>query len=159
MANLYELTMEALELQRMLENGEIDEQVYSDTVESLDIDTKISSICSVIRNLEADVVAFKAEKDRLAERQKTAENGIKRLKESLLNYMQITNQSKVKQGVFSVRVNRSESVNITSLIDIPADYLKFKEPEVNKAELKKALKSGRNILGAELIENSSVVIR
>ena len=159
MANLYELTMEALELQRMLENGEIDEQVYSDTVESLDIDTKISSICSVIRNLEADVVAFKAEKDRLAERQKTAENGIKRLKESLLNYMQITNQSKVKQGVFSVRVNKSESVNIIDPLIIPTDYLKFTEPQVNKAEIKKALKNGEVINGAELIENSSVVIR
>lgn len=159
MANLYELTMEALELQRMLENGEIDEQVYSDTVESLDIDTKISSICSVIRNLEADVVAFKAEKDRLAERQKTAENGIKRLKESLLNYMQITNQSKVKQGVFSVRVNKSESVNIIDPLIIPTDYLKFTEPQVNKVEIKKALKNGEVISGAELIENSSVVIR
>lgn len=159
MANLYDLTNAAIELEEMLMSGNIDEDTYKDTLESLDIDAKIENICKIIKNLTAEAEAYKTEKDRLAERQKTAENGIKRLKESLLNYMQMTNQSKVKQGVFSVRVNRSESVNITSLIDIPADYLKFKEPEVNKAELKKALKSGRNILGAELIENSSVVIR
>lgn len=159
MASLYDLTNAAVELEEMLLSGDIDEDTYKDTLEGLDIDTKVENICKIIRNLTAEAEMYKAEKDRLAERQKTAENGIKRLKESLLNYMQMTNQSKVKQGVFSVRVNRSESVNITSLIDIPADYLKFKEPEVNKAELKKALKSGRNILGAELIENSSVVIR
>lgn len=159
MSSLYELTNIAVELEEMLMSGNIDETTYNDTIEGLDIETKIENICKIIRNLTAESEMYKAEKDRLAERQKTAENGIKRLKESLLNYMQMTNQSKVKQGVFSVRINKSESVNIIDPLSVPAEYLKFSEPQINKAEIKKAIKSGEVISGAELIENSSIVIR
>lgn len=159
MASLYELTGSAFELQMLLESGDIDEDTYKDTLESLDINAKIESVCKVIRNLTAEAEAYKAEKDRLAERQKTAENGIKRLKDSLLHYMLTTEQNKVKQGVFSVRINRSESVNILDPLKIPTDYLKFSEPQINKAEIKKVLQSGDEIPGAELVTNESIVIR
>lgn len=159
MASLYELTGSAFELQMLLESGDIDEDTYKDTLESLDINAKIESVCKVIRNLTAEAEAYKAEKDRLAERQKTAENGIKRLKDSLLHYMLTTEQTKVKQGVFSVRINRSASVNITDPLVIPPDYLKFSEPQINKAEIKKVLQSGDEIPGAELVTNESIVIR
>lgn len=159
MSSLYELTNASIELEEMLMSGDIDEDTYKYTLESLEIDTKIENICKIIRNLTAEAEMYKTEKDRLAERQKTAENGIKRLKESLLNYMQMTNQSKVKQGVFCVRINKSDSVNITDPLSIPTDYLKFSEPTINKAEIKKAIKNGEVVSGAELVENSSVVIR
>ena len=159
MASLYELTGSAFELQMLLESGDIDEDTYKDTLESLDINAKIESVCKVIRNLTAEAEAYKAEKDRLAERQKTAENGIKRLKDSLLHYMLTTEQTKVKQGVFSVRINRTASVNITDPLVIPPDYLKFSEPQINKAEIKKAIQSGDEIPGAELVTNESIVIR
>lgn len=159
MASLYELTGSAFELQMLLESGDIDEDTYKDTLESLDINAKIESVCKVIRNLTAEAEAYKAEKDRLAERQKTAENGIKRLKDSLLHYMLTTEQNKVKQGVFSVRINRTASVNITDPLVIPPDYLKFSEPQINKAEIKKAIQSGDEIPGAELVTNESIVIR
>lgn len=159
MASLYELTGSAFELQMLLESGDIDEDTYKDTIESLDIETKIENICRVIRNLTAEAEAYKAEKDRLAERQKTAENGIKRLKDSLLHYMLTTEQTKVKQGVFSVRINRTSSVNITDPLSIPPDYLKFSDPQINKAEIKKAIQSGDEIPGAELVTNESIVIR
>ena len=159
MSSLYELTGSAFELQMLLESGDIDEDTYKDTLESLDINAKIESVCKVIRNLTAEAEAYKAEKDRLAERQKTAENGIKRLKDSLLHYMLTTEQTKVKQGIFSVRINRSASVNITDPLVIPPDYLKFSEPQINKAEIKKAIQSGDEIPGAELVTNESIVIR
>lgn len=159
MSSLYELTNATLELEEMLMSGDIDEDTYKDTIESLDIENKIENICKVIRNLTAEMEMYKTEKDRLAERQKTAENGIKRLKDSLLHYMLTTEQNKVKQGVFSVRVNRSDSVSITDPLSIPTDYLKFSEPTINKAEIKKALKNGDEIPGAELVKNESIVIR
>lgn len=157
--NLYELTGKSLELQLMLEAGDIDEQTYFDTIEALEIDKKVESICAVIRNLEAEAAAFKTEKDRLAERQKTAENGIKRLKESLLNYMQVTNQSKVKQGVFSVRVGSTEKVKVVEQDKIPKEFLIMQEPKINLVDLKKCLKEGQKIEGIEIETNNHVVIR
>ena len=159
MASLYELTNATLELEEMLMSGDIDEDTYRDTIESLNIENKIENICKVIKNLTAEAEMYKVEKDRLSERQKTAENGIKRLKDSLLHYMLTTEQNKVKQGVFSVRINRSDSVSITDPLSIPTDYLKLSEPTINKAEIKKALKNGDEIPGAELVKNESIVIR
>ena len=66
MPSLYELTLQAQYLQELLESGDIDETAFADTLEAMDVDTKIENICKVIRNLDADAKAFKEEKDRLA---------------------------------------------------------------------------------------------
>lgn len=158
-SSLYELTGQAIELQLLLESGEITEEAYNDTIESLGFENKVESICKVIRNLEAEAAAFKVEKDRLAERQKTAENGIKRLKESLLNYMLATNKTKVKEGLFSVRVGSSEKVVVTNQDKIPKEYLIEQQPKVDIAGIKKSLKEGEEFEGIEIEENSFVVVR
>lgn len=79
-SSLYNLTIEAQMLQEMLENGDIDETIFNDTLESLDIDTKIENVCKMIRNLEQRALMFKTEKDRMSDRQRVAKNGVKRLK-------------------------------------------------------------------------------
>ena len=42
---------------------------------------------------------------------------------------------------------------------IPDEYLRFKEPEVNKAGLKAALKSGVQIVGVSIVENQNIKIK
>lgn len=157
--NLYTLTGAALELQNMLEIGEIDEEVYQDTLENLEIDKKIENICAVIRNLEAEAIAFKEEKDRMAARQKTAENGIKRLKISLLNHMTVTNQNKVKAGLFNISVGRTEKVIVTDQEQIPKEYLIPQESKVDLATIKKLLKDGETINGVTIESNNHIRIR
>lgn len=157
--NLYTLTGAALELQNMLEIGEIDEEVYQDTLENLEIDKKMENICAVIRNLEAEAIAFKEEKDRMAARQKTAENGIKRLKISLLNHMTVTNQNKVKAGLFNISVGRTEKVIVTDQEQIPKEYLIPQESKVDLATIKKLLKDGETINGVTIESNNHIRIR
>lgn len=159
MASLYELTNAAVELEEMLMSGNIDETTYKYTIEGLDIETKIENICKIIRNLTAEAEMYKAEKDRLAERQKTAENGIKRLKESLLNYMLLTNQSKVKQGVFSVRVGSTEKVKVVEQDKIPKEFLIMQEPKIDLAGIKKAIKEGGEFEGVTIENSNHVRIR
>lgn len=157
--NLYTLTGAALELQNMLEIGEIDEEVYQDTLENLEIDKKMENICAVIRNLEAEAIAFKEEKDRMAARQKTAENGIKRLKTSLLNHMTVTSQNKVKAGLFNISVGRTEKVIVTDQEQIPKEYLIPQESKVDLATIKKLLKDGETINGVTIESNNHIRIR
>lgn len=159
MMNLYTLTGAALELQNLLEAGEIEEDVYQDTLENLDIDKKIENICAVIRNLEAEALAFKEEKDRMASRQKTAENGIKRLKESLLNHLTVTNQNKVKSGVFSVSLGSSEKVIVTDQKQIPSEFLIPQEAKIDLATIKKLLKNGEDIDGVTIESSNYIRIR
>ena len=159
MASLYELTQDAALLQEMLENGEIDEQVFNDTLDGMDIDTKIENICKVIRNLDANATAYKAEKDRLAAKEKAAKNGIERLKESVLNYMLTVNKKKVEAGVFTVSSGVSKSVEIIYEDMLDEKFFIPQPDKVDKTAITKAIKAGEEVSGARLVEKPFVTIR
>ena len=156
---IYELTQNALYLQNLLEEGEIDEQVYKDSIESMCAENKLESICMVIRNLEHKAGAFKAEIDRMAARKKTLENSVNRLKNSMMEYMQASNQDKVEAGVFALSLGKSKSVNIWDVTLLPDEYLLPQDPKIDKIAIGKALKSGEAVDGAELTESSFLKIR
>ncbi|MDO4503841.1 MAG: siphovirus Gp157 family protein [Clostridia bacterium] len=157
--SLYNLTIEAQMLQEMLENGDIDETIFQDTLESLDIDTKIENVCKMIRNLEQRALMFKTEKDRMADRQRVAENCVKRLKENLLTHMQMTANSKLTAGLFTVSKGKSKSVNLFDETIIPENFLIPQPSKVDKKAIGDALKKGETIAGAELVENEFIRIK
>ena len=155
---LYELTMAAQQLQDLLESEEIDQETYNDTLESMDADTKLENVCKVMRNLEAQAEAYKAEKLRLAEKQKVTENSISRLKESLLNFLQVTGNKKVQQGLFTISRSPIKSVVVDDLSKLPTEYIKVKQ-EADKTALAKALKGGEELEGARLEEREYVRVK
>lgn len=155
---LYELTMAAQQLQDLLESEEIDQETYNDTLESMDADTKLENVCKVMRNLEAQAEAYKAEKLRLAEKQKVTENSISRLKESLLNFLQVTGNKKVQQGLFTISRSPIKSVVVEDLSKLPTEYIKVKQ-EADKTALAKALKAGEELEGARLEEREYVRVK
>lgn len=157
--NLYELTTNAAYLQQLLEDGDIDEQTFADSIESLMLDTKVESICRVIRNLEAQAAVFKEEADRLTKKRQTAENGVKRLKESLTHFMQTTANKKVKAGLFTVSLGSSTSVEVLNEDMVPECYLTPQPPKVNKTSIGADLKAGVEVPGAQLKTNAYVTIR
>lgn len=157
--NLYELTANAAYLQQLLEDGEIDEQTYADSLESMMIDEKVENICKVVRNLEAQSAAFKEEEERLAKKRKVAENGVKRLKDSLVNLMQTTNDKKIKAGLFTVSLGSSKSVEVFQQNELPECFLKPQPPTVDKTAISAALKAGDVVPGARMKDNAYVTIR
>lgn len=73
---LYELTSDYMELLTMLEDPDADEEVIADTLEGLagDIEAKADGYARVMRQMDADAVAIKAEEERLANRRRSLEN-------------------------------------------------------------------------------------
>lgn len=122
----------------------------------LERDAKIENICLWIKNLKSEIEALKTEKDAFAQRQKVAENKMESLKRYISNYLEGTpfESTKVK-----VSFRKSESLEILEGAIIPDEFLRFKEPEVNKTELKKALKSGTQIDGVSIVENKNIQIK
>jgi hypothetical protein len=157
-ANIYELTAQAQQLQQLLEAEEIDEATYNDTLEALDIEDKVQSICCVIKNFEAQAAAIKVEKDRLAKKQKTAENRVERLRDSLIHHLQATNQAKVKTTLFNVALSSSKSLKVVDETMIPQEYLIPQPDKVDIAGMKKAIKEGAEIYGVEFEESPSLRI-
>ena len=152
--NLYEIDAEILGCVDV-ETGEIfDVEKFEEL--SLTRDAKIENICLWIKNLKAQAEALKAEKESFAQRQKAAETKMESLKRYISTYLEGTafESAKVK-----VSFRKSEVVEIMEGAVIPDEYLRFKEPEVNKAELKAALKSGVHIQGVSIVENQNIQIK
>lgn len=159
MGTLYELTTQATALYELLQAEEIDEQTFKDTLEAMGAADKVESYCKVIKQLQNDVEMYKKEIDRLTARKKTADNGIERMKAALLAFLQYSGQDKVKAGTFAVSTATTQAVQITDEKLIPCIYLVEQPPKISKDAIKKALKDGEKVNGAELINNIGVRIR
>lgn len=103
----------------------------------------------------------------LSARIKAKQNAAERMKQYLLDNMRKLSRNKIEtsRAVISLRHN-AESVNITDeggLIDWAQgnhdEYLRYKEPEINKAAIKKALQQGEDIPGCRLERTQSVTIK
>ena len=152
--NLYEIDSAILDCVDV-ETGEIfDEDKFEEL--SLTRDAKIENICLWIKNLKAEAEALKAEKDAFAARQKAAENKMNSLKKYISNYLEGTafESAKVK-----VSFRASEALDIEEGADIPEEYLKPKEPDIDRVALKKAVKLGLQIAGVQIIQNQNIQIR
>ena len=162
---LYEMTKAAQELYDFLtqsaddETADFDEQAYKDTLEAIGVDEKLVSYAQVLKSMEGDKLVIDAEIERLTKKKKSISSGIDRMKEAVYNFLKLSKLDKTQAGTFSFRINKSQAVSITNENLIPSAYMKPQPPKVNKLEIKKMLKSGVKIPGAELTENESVVIK
>lgn len=154
MASLYEINEEILSCVDM-ETGEI---IDMDKLQELQMkfDDKVEGIALWVKNLLSEAAAIKAEKDKLAERQKACENKAKSLKEYLAKFL---SGQEFKTARVSISYRKSDSAEVEDANVLPEEFLKFAEPEVRKADLKKALKEGVEIEGATLVEHQNIQIK
>jgi hypothetical protein len=143
----------------MLSEGEIPEDVYKDTVESLEAENAIDDVVKAIRNKQADVEMFKAEADKFDEKAATAQKSVESLKKLLLDYMRATDQKKTETGLFTVSRRSSKSCELTDETKIPEQYLIPQPAKINKKAILAELKEGKEIAGARLKENESIMIK
>lgn len=158
MNTMYELTTAAQELYEMLSNEDIDEQTFNDTLEGMGVDEKVDACCKVIKQLEADAKAVSEEKDRLAKRSQALKNNAKRVRESLVMFMQASGQSRIKTLLFSLSTRATQKLNISEDAVIPQAYIKVKT-ETDTAALKEAISKGVVVDGVTLDTNYSLTIR
>lgn len=156
--NLYELSLAFQDVQNM----DLDPEVMKDTLDSIEdaIENKAENIAKLIRNLESDVSAYKEEEDRLKTKRQATENKVKWLKTYLEDNMKLTGKTKFKSGMFNFAIQKNPaSVNITDEKIIPEEFLIQQPPKVDKNSLKKILKRGIEVPGAELKQTEGLRIR
>lgn len=156
--NLYELSITFQEVQNM----DLDPEVMKDTLDSIGgtFENKAENMAKLIRNLESDRLAYKEEENRLKTKRQAVENKLEWLKTYLKDCMKLTGKTKFKSGVFKFSIQKNPvSVNITNKKIIPEDYLIPQAPKVNNTTLKKALKDGIEVPGAELKQTEGLRIR
>jgi len=163
MATLYELETEYRYLYDLLSQGEIDEQTFNDSIEGAmlneRIEEKAEGYAQIIRSLEADKDAVKAEAKRLSDRATAYENNAKRLRERLQEAMVSTKRTNFKTLLFSFAIqNNPKSVSIADDAVIPKDYLRITESP-DRTAIKAALEKGITVPGCVLTQSTSLRIR
>lgn len=158
--NLYEMTEAAKQLYDMFTAGDIPEEAVNDTLEAMGVDGKLEDYCHVIGQLNADMTMYKNEIERLKAKQESAQKGVDRMKAALTGYMQATGKDKAKAGTYNLSFRKSEAVVIRDELALPVEYVKAKTTTVpDKTAIKKAIKNGMEVPGAELQVNQNLQIK
>lgn len=157
---LYELTeaMENFDLDIDEETGEI---LNADELDQLQVehDEKLKNCVYYYKNMMAEAAALKAEKQKLAERQKTAENKAEWIKHYIANDLKGEKFEPEDDVTIKVTYRKSESVECADIYKVPDEYIRYKEPELDKARIKKALKAGDTVDGCVLVTKSNIQIK
>ena len=162
MSTLYELTEQFQELLSMALDPDVDEQALADTMEGIEceIKEKADGYAKVIKSLEADVEALKAEEARLAGRRKNISANIDRMKRALESSMRATGKTKFKTTLFSFGIQKNPpSLKIDMPDRVPDEFLIPQEPKVDTVAIKKELKEGVVYDWCHLEQSESLRIR
>ena len=122
--------------------------------------TKLENIALYIKNTEAEAAAIKAEEEKLKARRERLENKAKRLREYVINSMKENKDEPLKTARCEVSIKDNEKTDITDLDSIPEAFIKVKvEKNPDKTAIKKAIKAGQTVPGAQIIINTTLTIK
>jgi len=160
MATLYELTSNYRKLQLLAD--ETDPEVFNDTMASIDdaIQDKAIGYAKVINSMAADVADISEEIKRLQARKNAVENNINRLKANLIDAFHTADINQVKDSLFTIKIRHNPaSVHMIDDKEVPVDYYQPQPMKLSKTLIKKALKNGKEVPGAELTHSESLLIK
>ena len=163
MRALYEIDQDILDCVDM-ETGEV---VDIDRLDALEMEreAKLEGVALWVKDLKAEAAAVKEEADKLTARKKALDNKVEWLKKWLLKALDGEKLKTPRCNVYQTHSQRLVVPDEGKLIDFletledPEKFLRFRDPELKKDEIKKALKDDFHIPGATLEETESVVIK
>jgi hypothetical protein len=163
MRALYEIDQDILACVDQ-ETGEILDVEKLDALE-MERERKLEGVTLWVKDLNAEAAAVKEEADKLTARKRALDNKITALKSWLLIALDGQKLKTPRCKVYQMHSQRlsvadeEKLVKFLETLEEPEQFLRFREPELRKDEIKKALKEGTIIPGASLEETESVVIK
>lgn len=136
---LYELTSQLEMLMALSNDPDVDPQTLLDTMESVegDYDAKMEGYAKVITSIEAQTKAIREEEKRLAERRKTKENNIAKMKKVMFESMKTVEKDVAGGNLFTIRIQKNGG-NVPVIVDwlsedLPDELVKItRTPDLEK---------------------------
>lgn len=161
---LYDLTDEYMRLLELAEDSDIEDEIIIDTMDALtgEIECKFEGYGKILSQMNNDISSLKEEEKRISERRKSIENRVSKIKEHLMHSMNAMGTHKIKTTLFSFNIQRNP---VSVMVDVPwtklpEDYLKYKDPEIDKKRILADLKAGKDLEGiAHIVQTESLRIR
>ena len=147
-----------------LETGEIIDPEKL-TALQMEREAKLEGVALWIKDLNYEAQMVKEEADKLTARKKALDNKVASLKTWLLWALDGQKLKTARCSVYQTHstkvsvANEPELIKFLQTLDEPEKFLRYKEPELKKDDIKKALKDGYVIPGAVLEETEGVVIK
>lgn len=148
-------------IDEILSSEEIDLEALDILFKAKDatITAGLETLCKIRANKIAMIDACKAEAARLTAKAKAESNKLVGLESYMFELLKKSGEAKVEAGTFTVGTRRSTAVYTAADFDNP-EFMRVKEVrEPDKELLKEALKSGRVIEGAALLEKENLSVR
>ena len=138
---------------------ETGEMTNLDELEGLQMEReqKLENIGIAVKNIRADIEALKAERENISKRIDQAQRQANSIEAYLAYALQ---GDKLSTSKVKVTYRKSDSVVIDDLDRVPERFIKVETTYTPmKAELKKAIKEGRDIDGVHLETKNNMVVR
>lgn len=161
---LHELAQDFLpikdSLEQMLLDGEIDEQTFTDTIESvaLDVDLKIENVAKFILHLDSLSEGMSAAITSMQNRKKAIDSRVSSLRAYLTDSMIAIGYEKFEKPDIRLSFRKSSSVVIDDERQLGRFITEKVTTTYSKAEIGRAIKSGEKVDGAHLQENKNLQI-
>jgi len=151
---LYDIKQELIDCTDT-DTGEIIDVARFESLQ-MEANEKIENVALWHKNLLADAEAYKQEKEVFAQREKVAKNKA----ESLKRYL---NDALAGKNFETTRVKitwrKSTALEYDGVTKVPDEYLKTKEPELDKTAITQAIKDGTKLEGFTLKENKNIQVK
>lgn len=122
-------------------------------------ESKIEAVALYIKGLEAEAAAIKVEEKTLADRRAVKERKAERLRRYVSDSMTLFGDNKIETARVALSFRKSEAVEITDATALRADLWKQPAPTPDKTAIKKAIKAGEVVEGAEIVTRQNLQIK
>jgi hypothetical protein len=164
--SLYSIAADyAAAMNRLLESG-LPDEVIKDTLDGMDgeVVAKARNVVAYMLNLEAEAAMIREAEIKMAERRGKIEKSAARFREYLKENMEkckITEISAIDGSfVAKLLIDRDESVVIDDDLLLDPEFLTVTTTATpRKADIKRAIKAGRDVAGARIQKSSRLEIK
>lgn len=168
MANIFQLEGDIVALEALLsedasvdENGEINAQLAQWLEESEgNFSDKVEGYCGLMATFTALADARKAEVRRLQELEQQARNNAERLRKVLREVLMRLGRDKVETARYKLRLQKAggqQPMTIDEFAEMPEQFMQTIKT-VDKAAIRAALESGKELPFAKLEERSTILV-
>ena len=161
---LYEIQqgmIDTLDIFLESEGSDLDKENYGEIMLFLrdELKNKSSSLLKYIQDLQAQNISAKEEADRLQKLSKIRANKIEKLKNYLVNTLQVLEVKKIETDLGSYGIRRSSRVEV-DMSNLPEEFIRItEERKADKEKIKEYIKANGELQGARIVDSYSLQIR
>lgn len=161
--NLYLIQQEYLSLaQRLMDNeGELTPELNEQlAINQEQLQAKGINYGLVIKQIEAEVDIIDAEIKRLQGLKAVRNNASERLRNNILQAMQLYTIDKIESSTLKISIRKSEAVEVENLELLDENFIVSKTTKsADKKAIKEAINLGQEVKGASLVTNHNLQIK